>query len=246
MLYIWSIIQNKGGIFMKKIFSVIMTLAIIASLCSTFSITASAKSGIKLSASSITLIVGKSKTIKLKGISKSQTKKVKWSSNKKRIAVVNKKGKITAKKAGKTVITAKYKNKKYKCKVTVVKKSGNTTSNANNTTNKPSINKPDFKFLYAQYCNPEISRVAQDGSYLTFDSDPYDIGYEYRSEYDDLFDVSIKKVNNALGLSEAVFNKMDYTSASMGRQTLYFNDKGFYITWTYSTKYGLEVQYYLL
>ena len=88
--------------------------------------------------------------------------------------------------------------------------------------------------------------MAQDGSYLTFDSDPYDIGYEYRSEYDDLFDVSIKKVNNALGLSEAVFNKMDYTSASMGRQTLYFNDKGFYITWTYSTKYGLEVQYYLL
>ncbi len=45
--------------------------------------------------------------------------KVKWSSSKKSIATVSKKGKITAKKKGTATITAKYRGKKYNCKVTV-------------------------------------------------------------------------------------------------------------------------------
>lgn len=46
---------------------------------------------------------------------------VKWSSNKKKIVTVNKKGMITAKSVGKAVITAKVFGKKYKYKVIVKK-----------------------------------------------------------------------------------------------------------------------------
>lgn len=48
--------------------------------------------------------------------------KVKWSSSNKKIAKVNSKGKVTAKKAGKCTITAKTGSKKLKCKVTVKKR----------------------------------------------------------------------------------------------------------------------------
>ena len=77
--------------------------------------TASAK--VSISKKSLSLKVGQTATLKVTGTKK----KVKWSSNKKDIATVNQKGKITAKKAGKAVITAKIGKKKYTCKVTVKK-----------------------------------------------------------------------------------------------------------------------------
>lgn len=46
---------------------------------------------------------------------------MKWSSNKKKVAKVNKNGKITGVKAGKATITAKVDGKTLKCKVTVKK-----------------------------------------------------------------------------------------------------------------------------
>lgn len=46
-------------------------------------------------------------------------KKVKWSSSKKSVATVSSNGKVTAKKKGKTTITAKIGSKKYKCNITV-------------------------------------------------------------------------------------------------------------------------------
>lgn len=48
-------------------------------------------------------------------------KKAKWSSDKKSIATVSSKGKVTGKKNGKATITAKVGGKKYTCKVTVTK-----------------------------------------------------------------------------------------------------------------------------
>lgn len=73
----------------------------------------------KLNKKKVTLKVGKTVKLKLK-----HAKKVKWSSNNKKVATVNKKGKVKAKKAGKAKIVAKYKGKKYTCKVTVKKKGG--------------------------------------------------------------------------------------------------------------------------
>lgn len=80
----------------------------------------------KLSKKKVTLTITNSKknpttTLKVKGLSQKKTKKAKWTTSNKSVAVV-KKGKVTAKKAGKATITCKVKSKKYKRKVTVVDK----------------------------------------------------------------------------------------------------------------------------
>lgn len=76
---------------------------------------ADAAKKIKLNKTKLTLKQGK--TYKLKLSIKKGT--VKWTSSKKKVATVNKKGKVSAKKPGTATITAKYKSKKYKCKLTV-------------------------------------------------------------------------------------------------------------------------------
>lgn len=71
----------------------------------------------KISNKRISLIPGE--TFKLSV--KNNTKKIKWSSNKKNVAKVNYKGKVTALSPGKAMITAKIGSKKYSCVVTVQK-----------------------------------------------------------------------------------------------------------------------------
>jgi len=75
----------------------------------------SKKKTIRLTETSLTLDPGQSQTIKLTGVN---AKKVKWSTSNKKIAKVSK-GKIRAKKPGTVTITAKYRKKKYRCKVIV-------------------------------------------------------------------------------------------------------------------------------
>lgn len=69
-----------------------------------------------ISKSKINLEEGNTYTLKVKNTKTT----VKWSSSDKKIATVNSKGKVTAKKVGTATITAKVGNKKLKCKVTVV------------------------------------------------------------------------------------------------------------------------------
>lgn len=71
----------------------------------------------KLNKTKVTLKKGK--TVKLKVLY--IKKRVKWSSTKKSVATVNKKGVVKGKKPGKAIIIAKVKGKKYKCKLTVKK-----------------------------------------------------------------------------------------------------------------------------
>ncbi len=68
----------------------------------------------KLNVRSLSMNIGDSKKIKLSGCSHS----IKWSSSNGMVAKV-KKGKVTAKDAGTTTITAKTHGKKYKCKIKV-------------------------------------------------------------------------------------------------------------------------------
>ena len=79
---------------------------------------------IKLNKSSLTLTVGSTSSLKVKG---AKAKKVKWSSNKKSIATVTSAGKVRAKATGNATITAKVSKKKLRCKVNVKTKSGNGT-----------------------------------------------------------------------------------------------------------------------
>lgn len=72
---------------------------------------------LKLSSSRISLVKGKKKT--LKAVVKGTRSKVTWKSSRPSVASVSKSGKITAKKAGTAVITAKVKGVKKTCKVTV-------------------------------------------------------------------------------------------------------------------------------
>ena len=113
---------------MKKL----LTRLFIAMLILTFTPTMNtqAKAKIKLNKTKISLQRGKTYTLKVKGTKK----KVKWSSNKKTIATVTRKGKVTAQKPGTAVITAKIGKKKYKCKVKVWKK---TTKKPTKTNTEP-------------------------------------------------------------------------------------------------------------
>ena len=70
----------------------------------------------RLTKTKLTISVGQKVTLKVKG----SRKKAKWSSGNKKVATVNQKGKVRAKKAGKTTITAKIGKKKYRCKITVI------------------------------------------------------------------------------------------------------------------------------
>ena len=98
----------------RKSLSIIITLLIVVSSVAISTVSAGAVSA-KLSKSKLNISAGKSYTLKLKNASG----KIKWKSSKKSVAVVNSKGKVTAKKAGKASITATNNGKKYTCKVTV-------------------------------------------------------------------------------------------------------------------------------
>ena len=74
----------------------------------------------RLNHKKITLTVGQTKKLKIKN--KPKGTKVKWTSKNKDIAKVTKKGKVVAKHCGRTIVIAKVRKKKYKCKVTVIKK----------------------------------------------------------------------------------------------------------------------------
>lgn len=97
---------------------VCMVLAIlISSICPQTTIKATSK--IKLSKTFVTLKVGESTKIVLKN---AKANKVTWNSSKNTIVIV-KNGKISARKEGTAIVTAKYKKKKYKCTIKV--KNGN-------------------------------------------------------------------------------------------------------------------------
>lgn len=93
----------------KRIFCLVSSLVLLST------VPVHAKQNIKLNKTFITLPTKNTYTLKVDGTKK----KVKWSSSKKKIATVNKNGKITAKKSGTAYITAKVNGKKTKCKVSV-------------------------------------------------------------------------------------------------------------------------------
>lgn len=92
---------------------------------------------LKLNKKKVTIYVGKSTTLKVKG----KKKKVKWKSTNKKVAKVNKKGKVTGLKAGKSTIIAKVGKKSLKCKVTVKKKIKKVSNVKRTTVTKKKVEK---------------------------------------------------------------------------------------------------------
>lgn len=109
---------------MKKLFKIIIASMCVSSVVSstitsnTTYIEAKTVKKPKLSKTSLELKEGDSATLRLNN---AIAKKVKWYSSNKKVATVSSKGKIKAISFGNVIITAKYKNKSYKCKITVDK-----------------------------------------------------------------------------------------------------------------------------
>lgn len=105
---------------MNRILKKIMVTALVFALVFDLSgITgnAASKKKVKLNKTKLTLTVGKTYKLKVKG-----GKAKSWKSSNKKVATVSKSGKVTAKKAGTAKITVKVNKKKLTCKVKVVKK----------------------------------------------------------------------------------------------------------------------------
>ena len=90
-------------------------LLLIAMLIAVMMLPLTANAAVKLNKKKVTLTVGKTVQLKVKGTKA----KVNWSSTNKNVAVVNKKGKVSAKSVGSATIKAKVGKKTFKCKVTV-------------------------------------------------------------------------------------------------------------------------------
>ena len=82
---------------------------------------AAVKKSVTVSVSTKKLNVKRSAQLKVKYGKKNVTKKAKYKTSNKKVLTVNKKGKVTAKKTGKAIVTVKYKGKTKKVKFTVGK-----------------------------------------------------------------------------------------------------------------------------
>lgn len=114
---------------MKKLLAFVLAFAMIITIYQPSAVYAAAKKP-GLSAKTMTLQVGQKKTLKVKNAG--EKAKLKWSSNKKSIATVSKKGVVKAVQAGNAVVTCKVTTKngkttKLTCKV-AVKKTAKVTS----------------------------------------------------------------------------------------------------------------------
>lgn len=112
-------IREKGFDGMSKRFtSIVLCLALFITMFSSPSQSMAKKAKIKLNKKKVTLYVGKSVRLKVKGTKK----KAKWKSSSKKVATVSSKGTVKAKKKGTAKITAKVGKKKLVCRVTVKNK----------------------------------------------------------------------------------------------------------------------------
>lgn len=103
---------------MKSKKKLLISLMLLFSFCFALIPSTEVEAAVKLNKKKVTLYVGKSTTLKVKGTKK----KAKWTSSNKKVATVSSKGKVKAKKKGTAKITAKIGKKKYTCKVTVKQK----------------------------------------------------------------------------------------------------------------------------
>lgn len=97
--------------------SVIVLLVVFGIIARNFVL---AKTEIKINPESITMQKGKTQQLELKGVKQKNRQKITWKSSDKTIVSVSKSGKARAKKEGAANITARYKKKKYICKVSVI------------------------------------------------------------------------------------------------------------------------------
>lgn len=102
---------------MKRVVALLLVFTLTSSILFSAALT-EARAKLRLNRKAVTVYVGKTVRLSVKGTKK----KVTWKSQNKKVASVSKKGVVKGRKSGKTRITAKVRGKKLICKVTVKKK----------------------------------------------------------------------------------------------------------------------------
>ena len=108
---------NYMRLIKKLLFTLFMSIAILTSTTTPFinkPVVVQAAT-IRISQKTLTLNMNDTKKLRIIGT----TKKITWTSSNKAVASVSKTGKVTAKTAGDTIITAKVNGQKYTCTVSV-------------------------------------------------------------------------------------------------------------------------------
>ncbi len=102
----------------------------------------------------------------------------------------------------------------------------------------------DFRDMFGEYEEESWCEIATDGSWMRLDTNPNDydsdlwiLFYKTSSEAQ----AAIEEVNQELGFSSGVYQRMKETTALQGRQTE-SNDR-YTVSWTYHPDKGLEVLY---
>lgn len=102
-----------------------------------------------------------------------------------------------------------------------------------------SNNGPNFKKLYKEYCTSTWAELGDDGSYLSLDTNPYDLednGMAYPAAY-----TAVEKINKKLKLPDSLLKDMGQTTGADGKQSEEFNNVT--VSWKYHPDSGLEVVY---
>lgn len=184
----------------KKIISFILVLFLFVGMVGIVNVDTSyaASKKIHLKKTTVSVVAGKTyqqKLIDKKGKTIKATK-IKWKSSKTSVARINKKGKITAVKAGTAKMTARYKGKTYKftVKVKKAKSSNDYTSKIYNYVNTNGFIPEDNRYISGDYCVESEIEYGQDSN-----------GYSTETTYA----ISIKR-----GDKTKVYFNMYYKSAS--------------------------------
>lgn len=194
-------------------------------------------STLKLNSSRITLNPGKSYTLKVNGTKLAPA----WKSSNSKIVTVNKKGRITAKKAGTAKITATLGGKKFVCTVTVKKASASSNKTVQNYTKVKNYLNKNGRYSEDGSRYIEMSIDADTTAVLSYDpkENKLDMGLTLRVEEENIVSTVDVVVNCAKPDTAKVYSGIFsggvelYTTANMkpstytGKQNItFYNTSG--------------------
>ena len=212
----------------RRFMFIFVTMMMLSSFCLFNSTSVSAKQQTpKLSSTKISLETGSKKTLKIKKLS--ENAKISWKSNNSKIVKVSKKGIVSAKKVGSTVVkaTVKQNGKKYvlKCKVRV--NDSVTTPTVANKCPLPPTEGYKKNNLFDTYISGGVSKISyyiNDVPYETSDQNRISAILSYMSMLD------VEKMDNPMlsGDFKITLGLSDNHSASIGLGDTIFNLNGQY------------------
>lgn len=220
---------KKLGILFKILIPVITAVVVLVlAIVLYFALRKIPVSGVMFSNDAITINEGETATILYTVLPEDASDRtLTWVSSDESVAKVNDWGVVTAVAKGECKISATSVNGiSRECKITV---------------EKPG---PNFRAIFDKYCKSTWAKIGFDGSYLSIDTNPYDIddiGIAYPEAY-----TAIEEINSYLGLPDSLVYDMVHTTALQGKRSETFNDAGVTVMWTYHPDKGLEVAYKLI